>query len=76
MSSIGVSQVHGRRSDVAQRQGHAPGELALDIQIPLHPVTATGIEFNMGGMTSVLGRSNWKTWFGKLEGGGLLSCPD
>src|SRR6266853_209458 len=43
----GVSQVHGRRSYVAQREGHVPGELALDIQIPLHPIGGTGIEFNM-----------------------------
>src|SRR5712691_4729624 len=43
----GMSQAHGRRSEVAHRQGHAPGELALDIQIPLQPVSATGIEFHM-----------------------------
>ncbi len=42
-----MSQVHTSRSDVAHRQGQAPGELALDIQIPLHPVIATGIEFNV-----------------------------
>src|SRR6266403_3236664 len=55
-----VSQAHRGRSDVTQRQGQAPGELALDIQIPLHPVTATRIEFNMGGSERV--------WNEQLEG--------
>src|SRR5207248_9431851 len=46
----GVSQVHTRRSDVSHRESHAPRELALDIQVPLHPVGTTGIEFNVRGL--------------------------
>src|ERR1700682_3108151 len=44
-----VNQVHGRGSDIAYRQSQASAELALDIEVPLHPVGATGIEFNVGG---------------------------
>src|SRR5258708_4499017 len=41
--------MHCGRSDVAERQGHIASELALDIEIPLHPITAARIKFNMGG---------------------------
>src|SRR5436309_15026523 len=46
----GVGQVHTRRSDVAHRESHGPAELALDIQVPLHPVRTMGIEFNVRGL--------------------------
>src|SRR5437870_10147867 len=46
----GVGQVHTRRSDVAHRESHAPGELALDIHIPLRFVRSMGIEFNVRGL--------------------------
>src|SRR5712671_4951646 len=42
-----VGQVHTRRSYVAYSESHVPGELALNIHVPLHLIGTTGIEFNM-----------------------------
>src|SRR5258708_3004953 len=46
----GVGQMHANRSDVAHRQSQTPGELTLNIQIPLPFIGAVGIEFNMGSL--------------------------
>src|SRR5437667_416722 len=35
---------------IAHGESRAPGELALDIQVPLRPVRTTGIEFNVRGL--------------------------
>src|SRR5712671_1295654 len=45
----GASQVYTSRSDIAHGERHTVGELALDIQVPLHLVRGTGILFNVRG---------------------------
>ena len=46
-------QVHTNRSDVAYRQGQAPGELALNIEIPLALIAVRRIEFNKRGLERI-----------------------
>src|ERR1700676_5359685 len=44
-----VVQTHTRRSHISNGQDQAPGELALDIEVPLRLITSAGIKLNMRG---------------------------